>query len=372
MSQEYLLDILMEGTEPITQKARRELPDDQIVKDLAITADSNPEQVMDLLSGTFAQEQERTRAAMVEAIRESLNRPTIEDVKRAIASSVRRLKMGLVRIEVQVNETEPVPIDGHTHERFEEAVELVQLGQPLGLIGPSGSGKTHMMGQVAQAIKAPRFRVSSMSGMTSAGDIVGRIMVVAGGITAYVGTGWTECFEHGGLWLGDEWDAVDPSVSLVINAANANGYIEIPQRGERIERHPDYRWAVSLNTYGRGANRMYVGRQAQDEAALDRFRVGQIEMDYDRKLEEQLCGDVPDLLKETWKLRDKVDELSLRRVVSTRFLINARTMVLGAKWTTEWCLRQCMIGWSEDELMRVGYSKEWMDTTYRTGRHGDQ
>ena len=109
-----------------------------------------------------------------------------------------------------------------------------------------------------------------------------------------------------------------------------------------------------MNSYGRGANRLYVGRQAQDEAAIDRFRIGQIEMDYDRKLEEALAGDQPELLKKVWSVRDKVNKEKVRRVVSTRFIVHARVMMITSGWTVEQALRQLVMGWSYDELTRVG------------------
>ena len=61
----------------------------------------------------------------------------------------------------------------------------------------------------------------------------------------------------------------------------------IPNRIEKpyAKQHKDFVLVASANTVGKGANRIYVGRNAQDEASLDRFRIGQVEMDYDRALE---------------------------------------------------------------------------------------
>jgi cobaltochelatase CobS len=38
------------------------------------------------------------------------------------------------------------------------------------------------------------------------------------------------------------------------------------------------------NTFGTGADRQYVGRNQLDESTLDRFRIGQIERDYDSEI----------------------------------------------------------------------------------------
>jgi hypothetical protein len=44
---------------------------------------------------------------------------------------------------------------------------------------------------------------------------------------------------------------------------------------------------AAANTYGTGADALYVGRNQLDAATLDRFYV--VEMDYDRKLEAKLA-----------------------------------------------------------------------------------
>jgi cobaltochelatase CobS len=54
-----------------------------------------------------------------------------------------------------------------------------------------------------------------------------------------------------------------------------------------VKRHADFRCVASANTYGRGPDRAYVGRQALDAAFMDRFTVITIEVD--EALEECLC-----------------------------------------------------------------------------------
>jgi len=62
-----------------------------------------------------------------------------------------------------------------------------------------------------------------------------------------------------------------------------------PARVVLCARHaePLARVVASANTFGRGADRTYVGRQALDGATLDRFSVEYVEVD--RTLEETLC-----------------------------------------------------------------------------------
>ena len=69
------------------------------------------------------------------------------------------------------------------------------------------------------------------------------------------------------------------------------------------------------NTYGTGANRQHVGANQLHERFLDRFRIGQIEMDYDADVEESLCDDTA-LLQRLRGFRAKIDANKVRRLVS--------------------------------------------------------
>ena len=101
----------------------------------------------------------------------------------------------------------------------------------------------------------------------------------------YVRTAFRNAFEHGGVFLFDEVDNGNANALGVVNSALANGSMAFPDG--MVKRHPDFLCVASANTYGRGADRQYVGRQALDAAFMDRFEV--IHVDYDEALEEALC-----------------------------------------------------------------------------------
>ena len=96
----------------------------------------------------------------------------------------------------------------------------------------------------------------------------------------------------------------------------------------------------------------YQGRNALDAATLDRFVGAVISVDYDRKLEEMLVPN-PDLTLRVWALRDKVAELGLRRIVGTRALL-ATAALHQTGHTIEQSIKALMVGWSEDEIRKVG------------------
>ena len=97
---------------------------------------------------------------------------------------------------------------------------------------------------------------------------------------------------------------------------------------------------------------MYVGRNQLDESTLDRFRIGQVVMDYDRELEKSLLGDRV-LLTWLWEIRSKAAECQLRRVVSTRFIAKAAVMH-AAGWSAGRIVGQLVCGWTQDEKSKVG------------------
>ena len=84
---------------------------------------------------------------------------------------------------------------------------------------------------------------------------------------------------------------------------------------ETIDRHPDFRIIAAANTWGKGADLQYVGRNALDAATLDRF--DNIFFDYDKHLEECLYPS-EEILKFMWSFREAVLKTKIPHVVSTR------------------------------------------------------
>jgi MoxR-like ATPase len=170
----------------------------------------------------------------------------------------------------------------------------------------------------------------------------------------FLGTSFLDCYENGGVFLFDEIDAADANVMLVINSALANGQLSVPSRHDNpvAKRHPDFICIAAANTFGHGADRQYVGRNELDESTLDRFRIGTVPMDYDEALERQLCPE-PALYNRLAGYREKVRENQLPRLVSTRFIMQAYTMVSQWNWTVHDVDDSLFAGWSEDEIVKV-------------------
>lgn len=163
-------------------------------------------------------------------------------------------------------------IDGDTHVKLADVTMALMAGEHVLMVGPAGTGKSTIAAQAAKALDLEEYSIS-LSPQTPASQLVGYMQATGD----YVPTLFRKAFEDGGVFHFDEMDNAHPSVLAVINAALANGKMAFPDK--MVHRHENFRAVASANTYGRGADRAYVGRQAIDAATLDRFSVVTIEVD---------------------------------------------------------------------------------------------
>lgn len=246
------------------------------------------------------------------------------------------------------------------HEKFQDVLELAKARRNILLVGPTQGGKTTLAEQIATALGLPFHCIGCSIGMTES-QLKGRLIPVGeGGRFEYQISALVNAYEHGGVCLVDEIDAGGPDVLVALNAPLSNDWIPVEARVDNpiARRHPDFICIASANTFGNGADRMYVGRQQLDFATLQRFAVGQIEMGYSADIEKAVCPD-ESLRTSLTNFRAAIDELnaaaaySIRRAVSTRFMADAYIMLTEAKWPIDKIFTQLICGWSPDEVNRV-------------------
>ena len=148
---------------------------------------------------------------------------------------------------------------------FDPVLQISALGINQMLVGPAGSGKTTLAAQVAQALNLEFYFTGALQ---TKYDIIGFI----DGNGIYHRTAFRNAFENGGVFLWDEIDSSDARAMVAFNSALENDTADFPDGN--VKRHPDFISIASANTYGRGADRMYIGRNHLDAATLDRFVVG--------------------------------------------------------------------------------------------------
>lgn len=205
--------------------------------------------------------------------------------------------------------------DKLVHEKYEAVLKAVANDVAVMLVGPAGSGKTTLCEQVAEALDMRFYftgAVASEYKLSGFVDAQGRI----------VSTAFREAYKNGGLFLFDEVDASMPQAIMAFNAALANGHCDFPGDTEPTKRHPNFRVVAAANTYGRGADRQYVGRNQLDAASLDRFAV--INMDYDEAMETALAGNRQWTLR-VQRIRKELEKQQVRHIVSPR------ASIMGAK-----------------------------------------
>lgn len=250
-----------------------------------------------------------------------------------------------------------IEIDERTHAAFPRVLKKAAAGLPVLLVGPAGTGKTTLAAQVAKALDRS-FSYNSMSAGCSESHLLGRVLPDENGNWTYKESPFVRTYRTGGVHLFDEIDAADPNLMVVINAALANGHLSLPFMDEIIERHPDTVIIGAANTYGTGASRQYVGRNALDAATLDRFSVSTLEIGYDAELEKDLAAQIlgtdeaARLLSWAHQTRERIQAAGLRRIMSTRTIANAARLISTGE-TLEDIKADYFTGWTEDEQRRV-------------------
>jgi cobaltochelatase CobS len=206
---------------------------------------------------------------------------------------------------------ESVTVDtGIHHYILPKVIKRLKSKLNIMLVGPAGSGKTTMAEQAAHAMGVPFY----FNGAIDSEYKLTGFMNAAGQI---VSTAFRRAYESGGLYLFDEIDASFASALLAFNAALANGHMDFPDG--MVKRHKDFYCIAAANTFGKGADRVYVGRNQLDAASLDRFCM--LTCDYDEKLEFAISGN-DSWTRKVQKIRAAVNTLKIRHVVSPRASIN--------------------------------------------------
>lgn len=221
------------------------------------------------------------------------------------------------------------------HSWHERLATDVQLGRTVAVRGPAGNGKST---GVSHVLKELGYNIYHMdcTDSTTAEQLVGGLqpVVKGGGLEMEYAPGvMTKAFldPKGAIQL-DEFDAIDPRIAMSLQSAlhRANGK-------KRWLSSPDHKdggvaavglcpIVVTMNTWGSGANREYVGRNILDGASMDRFNTV---LDTSYEFEESVLGlhgidktVAKKIVADAQKLRQIIDENAIRVILSTRRLMD--------------------------------------------------
>jgi MoxR-like ATPase len=252
-----------------------------------------------------------------------------------------------------------VSLTDRTHRQFNEVLGLVSEGHVnIMLVGPAGTGKTTLVKHVAKALERQFAFISLSAGVTET-HIFGRMLPQADGSWAYVESPFIRIYRNGGVFLFDEVDAADGNVMVSVNAALANGMLCNPVTGEVIERHAETIIFTAGNTYGRGGDMVYVGRNALDGATTDRFVLSKLFVSYDTDLEYDMLkaslsqSDADQVFDWVRELRLAIAAYRLRRIASTRLVEQAAKAMKAGRTLADVKARYFQ-DWSKDEVAKAG------------------
>ena len=180
---------------------------------------------------------------------------------------------------------------------------LAFLGAPHGdafyLCGPTGCGKTSVAMQIASRLNWPTTSITA-HGRMQIQDMIGRMVLADNGngqtTMKYVKGPLTTAMENGYLFVLNEMDLLDPSEVAALNDILEGGSLTIPETGEVITPHPEFRFVATANSNGAGdTSGGYQGVLQQNIAAMDRFRMTQCGYQDTDVEEEILHRAIPEL-----------------------------------------------------------------------------
>lgn len=285
---------------------------------------------------------------VIDKIKEKAQEISLSDLVHSVCDNVDRYVQktyGIIPKVIQVNNgVNTKQLTGLFHNKFEDILKIVNKGVPVMLTGPAGAGKNHTLEQVAEALCLDFYFSNAI---TQEFKLTG--FIDANGV--YQETQFYKAFKNGGLFFLDEIDASCPDSLIILNSAIANGYFDFPNG--RVNAHENFRVVCAGNTYGTGADMVYVGRNVLDGATLDRFAV--IDFDYDEEVERQLAYD-EELYHFVSALRKAIKDSSLRYIVSMRATINS-TKLLEIGMTKKEVLKSVIIKNMQIDDINTIYNK---------------
>jgi len=244
---------------------------------------------------------------------EQLEQETRDQLEQTVEAKVQSLKPTeiIVKREEQDGMITTQTVQ-NAHDLLEEILRRVKCGiRNFLLVGPSGAGKTTLLKQLSEALGVP-YSATPWSGGTTEGAVLGRPHADGKG---YSPSSFVVAFEQASVHNHDEIDAADPNVPICMNSGIENGEIFLPARvsNPRALRHAMAIIGATANTWGMGADMMFVGRNQIDAAFRSRFAGGMLYCDYSAKLETQLVPE-DEYREKFWEIRSRIFQIGRAHV----------------------------------------------------------
>lgn len=258
---------------------------------------------LNFMSQMFAQQQEEGyQRGKSEAAAE------VEELKKQLDEAKNAGTGSIINVVVDGKKT-TTKMQSVLDPNFENILHLVAAHENVYLYGPAGSGKNTIAEQIAEALGVEFFYQNTL---VTKFDISGYKNAQG----EYEETPFYKAWKNGGLFFADELDNSTAEAIIALNAALANGYYTFPNGSEKVAKHPDFYCIAAGNTNGQGATEEYCGRYQMDESSRDRFAL--IEIDYNKEVEESICGGHLDILDFVRDLRSVAKSLQIKLICGYR------------------------------------------------------
>lgn len=232
----------------------------------------------------------------------------IENLKKQIEEAKKVGTGSVINVVVDGKKT-TTKTDSVLDPNFENILKLVAAHENVYLYGPAGSGKNTIAEQIADALGVDFYYQNTL---VTKFDVSGYKNAQG----EYEETPFYKAWKNGGLFFADELDNSTAEAIIALNAALANGYYTFPNSGEKVAKNPNFYCIAAGNTNGQGATEEYCGRYQMDESSRDRFAF--IEIDYNKKVEESICGGHLDILEFVRDLRSVTKSLQIKLICGYR------------------------------------------------------
>ena len=142
----------------------------------------------------------------------------------------------------------------------------------LFILGDAGTGKTSLILEVAARLGIEVWSMSC-SGKTRFNDLVGTLTIDESGATRFVDGPLAAAARSGGVFLANEITRMEAGEQMrLVDILDGRARLTIPETGEVVIPHPNFRVAVTGNSGGFGDDTgAYAGERRGSLAFFDRF-----------------------------------------------------------------------------------------------------
>lgn len=182
------------------------------------------------------------------------------------------------------------------------------------LVGQTGVGKNHAVRWICHQTNRPMVRVNFGEGVDYSSVVGGYVPEESGDGFEFNYRALAQAAKHGWMFVADEINAAPPELTLPLNQVTEDAdarHLTIPETGEIIDPHPEFKFVATMNPD-------YAGTQRMNPAFKNRFYV--VDVDYPDPDAEKI------IVVNRTNIEDHCTEEQIETVIEIANLIRAQSM----------------------------------------------